>query len=132
MSNIEEILVEKRDNVEPSFYLDPVAEEHFYKMYELLKKEHLYNEVDNALLTAYCDQYAVYLEARAIARADGPISLNAAGARVKNPASGLAESSLRVMEKIGGALGISPLGRSKLKPTSISAPKNKFSKFNKS
>lgn len=98
---------------EPPNELGAGAVREWWRVVPLLERWRLVNELDFAVIAAYCSALATFLEAEADVSARGIVVTSARedGALVKNPSVAIRRDAANQVRQLAGELGMTPASR---------------------
>lgn len=110
---------------EPPEWFGAIAVAAWHQVAPWLIEAKILTGTDLHNLEAFCMAYQRWREAQDEITKKG-ITVMGAKQKIKNPACTVANETLRQMATFGGALGLDPAARARLKPGGAEKPKNPF------
>lgn len=97
-------------------YLSREAKAEWKRITPELKRLGILANIDRAMLSAYCETYALWTIARKVIHDEGLVTTGQKGETVKHPAWQVYRDSATLMASLAKELGVSPNARLRMRP----------------
>lgn len=107
----------------PPSVLSPAAKQEWHRLVVEFERLGMMTVIDRGALAAYCTEWSIFLDASALIEAEGIIVEDRDGARRRNPALLVLQSSIQAMLPLWSRFGMTPGDRPRLgKPLGSGEP----------